>query len=520
MILRKPYAFFIKIFKPLHLMLSVMTVYLIILTNDVVKFLNKYIYTVEIQATSDIINPLLNKLIYIIPLIIMGTFILFLGVMYKKNKPTLFYVVGIFSFLVVCVINIYANSFLNVLVENIVSVKSVKLIHDLAIISLTIDVVFFILLFSRGVGLDFKKFDFNSDITRFEINDSDKEEFEVNIDIDFNERKRKRNSKFRQLKYIYTENKFLINLSSVVFVLVLVGLVCFAIYKNNQKNVEGVYYDSSVFKFKVNRTLLIDEDYSGKRISDNYLVVVDFNVIAKSSGDFLYLNDFSLKIENIRIKPTKKYNDLLIDLGSFYEEQVLTYDNTDYLIVFEIPRKYSNSEMLFSYNSVGDVVDVSLNPKKLETDDITKEVKLGETLVFEGVLSGVEFKVSDYNLADKFIVEYNFCIKKNDCILSREYLIPSIDENYDKSVLKLFIDYTSESKLGLDDFYKLILNFGSVSYKVNGKWYNDYKLEDIRSNKKNTVGEKYIGVNSEIVNAESIKLVFLIRGSKYEYVLK
>ena len=61
--------------------------------------------------------------------------------MYKKNKPVVFYFIGIFAFIVVLVINIYSINFLNLLVEKIVSVntieqkgipspKSVKQFHD------------------------------------------------------------------------------------------------------------------------------------------------------------------------------------------------------------------------------------------------------------------------------------------------------------------------------------------------------------------------------------------------------
>ena len=42
MILRKPYAFFIKIFKPLHLIMSLLACYLIFITNKILTFFNTY----------------------------------------------------------------------------------------------------------------------------------------------------------------------------------------------------------------------------------------------------------------------------------------------------------------------------------------------------------------------------------------------------------------------------------------------------------------------------------------------
>jgi len=212
MILKKPYAFFIKMFKPIHLILSILVLYLISLSNDILRFLNNYMYSSESVVAEEIIESLINNSFYFIPVAMIILFLILLSVMYKKNKPVIFYFVGIFSFIIVLVINIYTINFLNILVENIVSIKAIKLIHDLVLINMLIESGCLVFLFVRGVGIDFKKFDFNSDISQFEMNESDKEEFEVNVNIDFNERKRKRKESFRNLKYLYIENKLIINI--------------------------------------------------------------------------------------------------------------------------------------------------------------------------------------------------------------------------------------------------------------------------------------------------------------------
>lgn len=520
MILKKPYAFFIKMFKPIHLILSGLIMYLVYLNNSILKFLNSYIYSSQSLVEKEVIDSLISNWLYIIPIIIIVLFLLLIGVMYKKNKPILFYFVGICSLIAVLVINIYTANVFKILVENIVSVKTVKLIHDLVLIKMIIESVLFIFLFVRGIGLDFKKFDFGSDISKIQISESDNEEFEFNVNIDFNERRRKRKEKIRNFKYFYFENKFLINICVIAFVIVISLLIIFFVNKSNKFNKEGKYYATNSFVFKVNNTTLLNTDYKGNKITDNYLLVVSSSIKSNYVSKSLYLNDFSLKIGDSRFKPVKKYFNSLIDLGNFYNEEILSTEYTDYLFVYEIPEKYINSEMLFSYNNEGNIIDILLEPRKLNYNEVSNTVNMNQVLEFEGALKGVNFKINNYELNNKFLIEYSYCIKDDDCISSKEYLKPSIDENYDKIVLKLNADYNSSSELDVNTFYKLLSKFGMISYKINDTWYNLYKFEEIKSKKVSIKNDVYIGVNSDIVNADAIKFVFDVRGLKYEYIIK
>ena len=60
MILKKPYAFFIRMFKPIHLVLAAIVLYLISQSNNILRFLNDYIYSAESVANEEIINSLIN----------------------------------------------------------------------------------------------------------------------------------------------------------------------------------------------------------------------------------------------------------------------------------------------------------------------------------------------------------------------------------------------------------------------------------------------------------------------------
>ena len=521
MILKKPYAFFIKMFKPIHLILTFLIVYLVYFQNKIAVFLNSYIYSSSSVVGQDIKSNLASSSLYIIPLVIIVLSLIILGVMFRKEKPITFYVINIFAFVFVIVINIYTSNFLGVLEKSIVSIKTVKLVHDLVLINIGIESVSFIFFIIRGMGVNFKKFNFDSEISKFDINESDMEEFEVDINVDLNESKRKRRKKLRYLKYTYKENKLLIN-SILVIAICIIAVGSFFIVKSlNSENKEGIIYPATTFSFGVNETLLLNSNYQGQVITDNYLVVVNTKIKSNFSSNSLYLKDFSLKIGEAVFKPIVKYSGSLIDIGNLYDESILSTEYTNYLFVYEIPEKYITSEMIFSYNDKGISIDISLNPKELITSETNVSKNITDYINFENSLGNIEFKINDFEIKDKFLIEYSYCVNKNDCVPSKEYLKPSIDTNFDKYIMRLSVDYADKSDLNINSFYKFFSKFGSIYYNINGTWYSQKgNFEEIKSSKSNTGNNVYIGINSNIINAEEIKFVFDIRGSIYQYVLK
>ena len=233
MILRKPYAFFIKMFKPIHLLIGVLIGYLIYIENNIYAFLDKNVYTSINYVGQNIKAEYINNGLYIIPIILIVFFIGILSIMFYKKKPVTFYVVSIFSLIAIIVINVYTINFFETLEESIVAIKSVKLIHDLVLISMIIESVLLIFVIIRGVGVNIQKFNFDSDISKIDINESDNEEFEVNIKFNVDSNRRERNRRIRYLKYAYAENKLLVNILIIVFVIT-IGIVSMFIIKNRE----------------------------------------------------------------------------------------------------------------------------------------------------------------------------------------------------------------------------------------------------------------------------------------------
>ena len=521
MILRKPYAFFIRMFKPVHIAMASMTIYLLYLENKILSFLSNYIYSAENVVGQKLRETLFSNYIYIFPIIILFFSLLTLGIMLKKKKPITFYMVNIFAYVVVLVINVYTNNFLGVLEKSIVSIKIAKLMHDLVFIAMAIETVSFIFLIVRGIGINFKRFDFDSEISKFSINESDKEEFEVNVNVDINESRTNFKRKLRKLKYRYLENKILVNLCICIFIGLISALIVVRIISQRRYNKEGIVYETSTFNFSVNNSYLLNKDFRNNKITDNYLVVVSAKLQSNFSSKSLYVKDFSLEIGEAVFKATTKYANNLLDLGTTYKESILTREFVNYLFVYEIPEKFMETEMDFSYNDMGNKVSIRLNPKRVNSSKISVTKKVGESISFKELLGDIEFKINSFDISDKYSLEYNYCIKKDDCVKSYEYLKPSIDKNYDKYILRVNVEFSDKSELNTKSFYDFFSRFGSIYYKIGDEWYSQNSgFEQIVSNKTNTQNNEYIGINSIINDASSIKLVFNIRDSAYEYVLR
>lgn len=521
MILRNPYAFFIKIFKPVHLLMSALMFLLIYKTSSILTFLNNYIYSSSSVDLTNVKETLVNNILFVVPVVLIIFSIIFLGIMLSKKKSILFYLLNIFLSIVVIVITAYNVNFLSIVSDSVLSIKVFKLNHDLVLINLIIEIILAVILLIRGFGIDLKKFNFDSDISKIEINDRDSEEFEVNLKLNIDDKRRHKNKRLRQIKYIYHENKFIL-LSIIGIFTVLVSLIIVFVLMNTKKvNVENVEYNIGKFSIKVNKTVMLNTNYKGSKITDNELVILDIDMLSYITGVKIEDKLLSLEIEDTLFKPTKKYKNELVDLGNIYEGNELTNEHKNYLLVYEIPEKYIEGDMYLSYNNEGNVTKIKLSPKKLEIKKANVIKKINEKMNFSSSLGDIEFKINKIEINDQYKLQYSYCVKKNNCLNSYEYVKPSIDENFDKTILKLDIEYRNNTKLNINSFYSFFNTYGSIEYKIGNKWYTQDKyFENIKSKKVKASNIVYIGVNSNLKQASNIKLIFKIRDSRYEYNIK
>ena len=536
MILKKPYAFFIKNFKLLHFILVFFMTYLIYRTNKLLNFLYNYIASSQLVTGQDYASEMFNIYMFIFPFLIMLISIIILSVMYLKKKPIFFYVVTIAIYLALIIIYNASLSSIGTLQFEIIDSRTIRLVRDFIFMIFILQCFSIVITFIRATGFDIKKFNFGQDLQALEITVEDNEEFEVDVTVDTNQIRRGFRKQLRFARYIYIENKFLINITF----LILVSITCFVIYLNmgvySRTYRQGDTFSTTDFIMSVNRSYVTNKDYKIKKLTkDKVLVVLELSL--KSIGinkTKLRTADAELIINNQVFYHTNKYRASLIDLGHTYEDAPIPKEFSKEILVYEIPDSLINENMMFKYIDKIDIVDNKLTPKYISIkldyinlDKVNKPINLeiGKEYFFNNdVLNKSTLKIDEFSVAKEFKADYDFCISKTECIKSIEFIKPNVNTNYNKTLLKIsgqLIKDEETNMYGLHNLYNLIDYFGNIKYEIDGKekkqtiGFNQIKTLKLQKN-----NIYYIEMMEEVKKANKITLELKIRNNIYTYQIK
>ena len=267
MILRKPYAFFIKHFKLIHIILAVLVCYSIYRTKLLLDFFNEYSATIINVQGQDLATPLIPFLYQIIPLLIAIVATVVLVVMIVKKKPYIFYIITIAISIFSLVIIQVSKTVLLDLSETILDSRTIMLVRDLITVSFITQLFSIIIIIIRATGFDVKKFDFKTDLKDLEISEEDREEVEIQIKFDANKNIRGIRRRIRFLKYAYKENKLIFNSIFTLAGAFIIFLVVFTI-TNTEKIIEqNVYFSGNNFSVNLVDSYLVNTNYKGQLIN-------------------------------------------------------------------------------------------------------------------------------------------------------------------------------------------------------------------------------------------------------------
>ena len=524
MILRKPFAILIKHFKLIHAVLTVLSFYLLYRTNLMMSFFSEYMDTYNSVIGKDLTGELFNIWIYIsLFVMIIGTIII-MGLMIFKKKKIKLYIYNILTYIAVIIIYVVTSNVLSKLEIELVDVRTLKVVQDLLTTIFFIQIVSFFMLGMRATGFNVKKFDFKKDLQELEIEDTDNEEFEVNIDLSSDETRRKINRAIRHSKYIYKENK--------VILWILVGIVfsitSFAIYMNlgvyNKLYSKNEAFSTNYFTLSLGDTYSSKESYKGvKLLEEESLLMVHMNI----KNNFIKERTFeparlNLKIDEHYFKHEPLYSDYVVDVGTTYKKQNITNEFNDYMFIYKVPTDFLDEKLVLIYNDYnGKEIKMRVNPVELDGKEEIKEFALGQEIDFKNsILGNINIKLDSVELANFFKVDYNFCINETSCYPSYEYLMPNINTNYRKAIIKIkgsFVDNLSGNYKKISSFIK---NYGKIEYEISGQT----KIVDLNSQLKlikvNIENECYFELNGDVLSADKIKLVFKVRNKVYKYNVK
>ena len=179
MILKKPYAFLIKHFRVIHLVLAALMAYLAYKSYKIVSFFGDFASSGYFSTLSNIAGSYVNLFMYLIVIVILVAAVFIFMLMNQKKKSTKYYVFTIGYYFLLFILFSVTFGIMQDLERASVSIQTARVYRDLSLILSLPQYFFVIYTFLRGCGFNLKKFNFQLDLKEMDITASDNEEIEL-----------------------------------------------------------------------------------------------------------------------------------------------------------------------------------------------------------------------------------------------------------------------------------------------------------------------------------------------------
>lgn len=529
MILRKPYAFLIKHFKLIHLIMTIFIGMLIYQTNTLLSFFNDFIGSTQTIVGMNVFETLFSSYSYIFCIgVILASLIIFI-LMSFKEKPRVYYGLNIIGYILLIVLYFYAGNTIGEMQKNILDERIVRAVRDFLNIAFIFQLYSIVTSFIRTIGLDVKKFDFKDDAEDLNLTDLDNEEFEVNVEFDSHTLKRKVRRGYRNLRYYFIENKLIL---IIIIALLAIG-ISFGLYSAFKDNT--VEYKMNQSFSPVGYNMIIESAYTtstdsrlNKISDDTSLVVVKFKIRTLNKTEKFVFGKLALQIGDNKYYHDIKNKSYVTDLGETYIGQALTDEYKEYILVYEIPASLKTSKMNLIYTEqiVSDMfkdktddIRIPLTTINLDEKKEDEYINYNQTyIVGSGLLEGYEFKFNNIELNNSFKINYNVCVTNSECYSYYEYLSPSLSGISDKAILKLNMDLVVPEGGNVKSASDLITSFGSIEYIVDGVSKSTNISKKIDTTHKDNCN--YFEIKEEILDSNNITLVLKVRNDVFKFKIK
>lgn len=327
MILRKPYAFLIKHFKLIHLVITGILFYLVLKYRDVYVFLRKCVTDNAYKYNA---LEYIDYTIYIFILIA----ILLLGGIYfllkYKDKPRRQYIFSIGVYIIISIVMLATYGYLRDIVNNLIEQKTIRFYRDITFISILFQYYIIVVMLIRGLGFDIKKFNFGKDVQELNLTDEDGEEIEVNVGIDTTNIVRGIRKKKRELGYFYREyTKYI--LAIIFIILIILGVKGYNYFNREFK----VYNQGDTVG--IHDFIKITDSYYDKSDNGNY-IIVKFDVYRNGVRQRFDVGKVSLYVNKKKYNADKNVCYKYDVVGNCYKKQYILEKEKSYILVYPVDK--------------------------------------------------------------------------------------------------------------------------------------------------------------------------------------
>lgn len=354
MILRKPYAFLIKHFKLIHLIITLLFGYVLLRTTNIYNYLRN---VVSNQLNRyDAMEYIDYSIIAFIILALVLCFVVNWLLKYK-DKPRRIYKIIMGFYLILIIFFFLLFGYMNTFISTTLEQKTVMLYRDISLLTIGFQVIITGMMLVRGLGFDIKKFNFSSDMHELGISEADSEEVLVDLKIDTTDAMRSVRKKGREFGYFFKEFKlFIIPVITILGIIIIVNGYKF--FNDKLK----VYHENQYIGGNVG--LIVKNSYYNINVDKEY-VIINFEVIRNSATDILNINNMVLSVNNKKYYPDKTVCNKFNNLGTCYKKQYLKNESSNYILVYSLDELNLNKPYLIYNDSYDKQYKVKLKLKQL-----------------------------------------------------------------------------------------------------------------------------------------------------------
>lgn len=525
MILRKPYAFIIKHFRAIHLIIFICLLFITYNISGISTLSNTLINTRN--YTYEGATVYINNQIYLFLFIDLFLSGVLLWLLKTRKKPYRTYLLLVGYLLFVLIYFVYTFRQLTILSTEELTIDTLSLIRDLSTMARVPGYIFMIICFLRGIGFNLKQFNFSKDIAELKIMDQDDEEFELIIGQNNYKYLRFIRRSLREAKYYILENKFAITIFMIVIgiIFAFLGYRYYSVYKKANLVTNQITYNN--FIYEINNTYMSNEDYNGNKISDDskYIIVNLTLKNTSSTSKALDLTKISIGYKNITYYATNDANTKFYDLGIPYSNGEVLPNNTtvERVLIFKVPNTLSEKEFEFRVqtgvvNKSEDVLTsyqkIKFTPDNIDVDNTTNTYGLYQDVNTNVVnKNSINLTIKDYELAENYEDKYVNCDLDLNC---NKYSNIITANRYNDLTMLIFdynlnVDENAEIAKTFTTYNDLLSNYLTINYRYNYKDY--YEKANIVQQSSGLEGKYFTYVNRNILKATDIKLIFNFRNN-------
>lgn len=501
MILKKPYGFYKRNYKIIHILLLVPMLYLFFVYKDIGTFLSEYIKSSFKTTETDLISTYFTSLsqIALYFMIFSEAFIFWLEK--SKKKDGILYLVSLIYYIFVVIAMIFFHNAFDSIEAGTMSETYVIFIRDLANVVKIPPFILMIWTLLTSFGFNIKTLSFEKRYDNI-VTEEDDELVELNFGPDTYTSKKNIVHVLREAKYYILENKFVMKsfLLLIGIILLVKGYMYFGVENRQYGSNQSFALNSITMTLK--DSYITDVDYSGNQIENGmYYLAVKIG-LQNNSQEPVSIDkaNFQIDVNGEHIFPDYSRSSRFKDIGKEYLGNTLlgitkdkdnkpVYHYDDYVLVYELTKEQvknqyeikvlsnfglnSNNKLVANYKKIKIKPKNIVNKEKVETFNKGKEISLASTL-----LGKTTYKLIDYQLTTNYKIKYKTCNSNNEC--NESYKTIGASGGKILLILKDNLEYdqtTSYYKNSKLDFYG---DFASIKYKtsLSDKTYTT-KLEKV-----------------------------------------